>query len=98
MDSSMRRLEGQVAVVTGGGNGIGRESVLRFLCEGARVVVADLNPESGARTLELAAAEGFGDEVRCIRTDVTVEADVEAAIEHAPCTRAAGPVGEGSPR
>ena len=74
-------LEGQAAVITGGGNGIGRETVLRFLREGARVVVADLNPENGARTLELAAGEGHGDEVRFVRTDVTAEAEVRAAIE-----------------
>ena len=77
----MGRLEGQVAVVTGGGNGIGRETVLRFLREGARVVVADLNAESGARTLELAAAEGRSGDARFARTDVTEEADVRAAIE-----------------
>ena len=77
----MGRLVGQVAVVTGGGNGIGRETVLRFLREGARVVVADLNPDNGARTLELAGGEGHGRDVRFIRTDVTEETDVEAAIE-----------------
>ena len=77
----MGRLEGQVAVVTGGGNGIGRETVLRFLREGARVVVADLNPEAGARTLALAAERGSGGEVRFVRADVTEEADVRAAIE-----------------
>ena len=77
----MGRLEGQAAVVTGGGNGIGRATVLRFLREGARVVVADLNPENGAGTLERAAAEGAGDRVRFVRADVTREADVEAAIE-----------------
>ena len=81
MDATMGRLEGQVAVVTGGGNGIGRETVLRFLREGARVVVADLNPETGARTVELAAAGGWGDDVRFARTDVTDEAAVRAAIE-----------------
>ncbi|MCY4453602.1 MAG: glucose 1-dehydrogenase [Immundisolibacterales bacterium] len=77
----MGKLEGQAAVITGGGNGIGRETVLRFLREGARVVVADLNPENGARTLELAAGEGHRDEVRFVRTDVTAEAEVRAAIE-----------------
>ena len=75
------RLKGQAAVITGGGNGIGRETVLRFLREGAKVVVADLNPENGARTLELAADEGHGDGVRFVRTDVTAEAEVRAAIE-----------------
>ena len=77
----MGRLEGQVAVVTGGGNGIGRETVLRFLREGSRVVVADLNPENGAGTLELAAAEGHGGDIRFVRADVTAENDVRAAIE-----------------
>ena len=77
----MGRLDGQVAVITGGGNGIGRETVLRFLREGARVVVADLNPEAGARTVELAGAEGRGAEVRFVRADVTEEAHVKAAIE-----------------
>ena len=77
----MGRLDGRAAVVTGGGNGIGRETVLRFLREGARVVAADLNPESGARTLALAAEQGSGSEVRFVRADVTEEADVKAAIE-----------------
>ena len=45
------------------------------------MVVADLNPESGAGTVELAAAEGHGDDVRFVPTDVTVEAAVERAIE-----------------
>ena len=37
------RLDGKVAVITGGASGMGRATVLRFLDEGARVVVADLN-------------------------------------------------------
>ena len=77
----MGRLDGRVAVITGGGNGIGRETVLRFLREGARVVVADLNPESGAGTIALAEDEGRGGDVRFVRTDVTAEADVRVAIE-----------------
>ena len=80
-DGMTGRLEGQVAVVTGGGNGIGRETVLRFLREGARVVAADLNPETGARTLALAAEQGRGGDARFVRADVTEEADVRAAVE-----------------
>jgi NAD(P)-dependent dehydrogenase (short-subunit alcohol dehydrogenase family) len=79
------RLEGRVAVVTGGGNGIGRATVLRFLAEGARgVVVADLNAETGAETVALAAAAGHGDRARFVRTNVAEEADVVAALETAP--------------
>ena len=76
------RLEGRVAVVTGGASGMGRSTVLRFLDEGASVVVADLNEGTGKETLELAekkkAAAG---RIRFLRTDVSREADVEAMIE-----------------
>jgi NAD(P)-dependent dehydrogenase (short-subunit alcohol dehydrogenase family) len=74
------RLEGKVAVVTGGGNGIGRATVLRFLAEGARVVVADLNEASGHETLALATQAGHARHVRFVRTDVSVEGDVEEAV------------------
>jgi len=77
------RLEGKVAVVTGGGNGIGRATVLRFLAEGARVVVADLNEETGNETLELARRAGAGERAHFARTDVAREADVEAAVRMA---------------
>ena len=74
------RLDGKVAVITGGGNGIGRATVLRFLQEGARVVVADLNEQTGAETLALAKQAGADARARFIRTDVAREADVEAAV------------------
>lgn len=74
------RLEGKVAVITGGGNGIGRASVLRFLEEGARVVCADINEVTGAETLAIADAAGYGAAVRFVPTDVTKEADIERAV------------------
>ena len=52
------RLEGRVAVVTGGGNGIGRACCVRFAEEGADVVVADLLDEPGAETVALVKEAG----------------------------------------
>jgi NAD(P)-dependent dehydrogenase (short-subunit alcohol dehydrogenase family) len=75
------KLEGRVAVITGGASGMGRSTVLRFLDEGASVVVADLNEATGKETLELAAAQKAAERIRYIRTDVSREADVEAMVE-----------------
>ena len=52
------RLEGRVAVVTGGGNGIGRACCERFAEEGADVVVADLLDEAGTETVQLVEKTG----------------------------------------
>ena len=74
------RLEGKVAVITGGASGMGRATALRFLDEGASVVVADLNEKTGAETVELAAAAGHEKRVRFVRTDVAEEPDVERMV------------------
>ncbi len=77
----MGRLEGRVALVTGAGQGIGRGIARRFAREGARVLVAERNEETGARTAaELAALGGEG---RFLRTDVGERSQVDAAVREA---------------
>lgn len=75
------RLVDKVAVITGGASGMGRATVMRFLAEGAQVVIADFNAETGAAALAEAADLGFVDEVRFIKTDVADEADIEAMLQ-----------------
>ena len=77
------RLEGKVAVITGGASGIGRASALRFLEQGARVVIADLNVEQARETLERAAAIAPDEHARLVRCDVSQEADVMSLVQHA---------------
>jgi len=72
----MGRLDGKVAIVTGGASGIGAATVRRFAAEGARVVVADLDDAGGTKI----AAE-VGGAFR--HTDVGVLADLEATVAFA---------------
>lgn len=71
MSSNCRRLEGRVAVITGGASGIGLASALRLADEGAHVVIADLNDAAGSD----AATQVGGLFLRC---DVTEPEDVAA--------------------
>jgi 3-oxoacyl-[acyl-carrier protein] reductase len=72
------RLQGKVAVVTGGGSGFGAGIVRKFVAEGARVVIADLNLEGA---LDVAAT--VGEHARALRVDVSVAADVRTMLEAA---------------
>ena len=75
------RLAEKVAIITGGGSGIGRATVLRFLDEGAKVVLADYNEKTGKEVVNEAIKKGFEDNVRFIKTDVSQERDVVAMVQ-----------------
>jgi len=76
----VNELAGKVAIVTGGASGIGRGTVERFVAEGARVVIADVESEQGE-----ALAAALGPDAFFVRTDVSdpeqVTALVAAAVE-----------------
>lgn len=75
------RLQDKVALVTGAGSGIGRAISLEFAREGAKVLLAELDQESGpAVAAEIDAAGG---DARFFHCDVTQEQEVQAAIEAA---------------
>ncbi|MGQ0583969.1 MAG: SDR family NAD(P)-dependent oxidoreductase [Reyranella sp.] len=75
-----KRLLGRVAIVTGGASGLGRATVMRFLADGAKVLVADLNEKNGAETLAIAKAQGHGDSIAFVRCDVANDSDVAATV------------------
>ena len=75
------RLKDRVAIVTGGGSGIGAASAVAMAREGARVLVADLN-EAGAKTV-VEQIERAGGQAAAARADVTRAADNQAIVEQA---------------
>jgi len=75
----MMRLEGKVAIITGAGSGIGRETALLFAREGAKVVVADYVSEAGGETVR--QIRESGGEAIFIKTDVSKASDVERMVK-----------------
>jgi len=80
----MAELENKVALVTGAGVGIGRAIAVTMAREGARVVVADLNPDTAQETVDLIVAQG-GQAIPVI-ADVSNEEQVAAMVEQAIAT------------
>ena len=81
------RIEGKVAVVTGGCSGIGLATVRRFVEEGAKVVIGDLNVARGAEVVaELAKSSGVPDVATFVEVDVTDKDQVDGMFRTAKDT------------
>ena len=79
------RLNKKVALISGGASGLGAAAAKRFVQEGARVTIADIQEDKGA-----ALAKALGDQAHFVKLDVTSEADWAAAV--AAATARFGPL------
>jgi NAD(P)-dependent dehydrogenase (short-subunit alcohol dehydrogenase family) len=71
-------LNNSVALITGGASGLGEATVRRFVAQGAKAVIVDLNPEKGNKL-----AGELGESARFVETDVTSEDAVQNTIQTA---------------
>lgn len=78
----MTQLDGKIAIVTGGGSGLGRAMTLRFARDGARVIAADLNEAGAQETARLASEQGASaGQVVARALDVTDERACAALVD-----------------
>ena len=72
------RLEGKVALITGAGSGIGRETAVLFAKEGAQIVAVDINDAAGAETVQMIT--DAGGEATYVHADVSSDSDSENMV------------------
>lgn len=73
------RLKGKVAIITGAGQGLGRAYALRFVAEGAKVAIADINDANAEQVVK--EIEAAGGEAIALHTDVSDEASTQAMAD-----------------
>jgi len=78
------RLKDKVALITGAGSGIGRETALLFAQEGASIVVVDVNDEAGQKTVQM--VQDAGGKAIYVHADISKAADCEKMVQAAETT------------
>jgi NAD(P)-dependent dehydrogenase (short-subunit alcohol dehydrogenase family) len=76
---SLKRLEGQVAWISGGASGMGEAAAKLFTSEGAKVAVVDIQAERGQQVVE--EITGQGDQAIFVKCDITLESAVRDSLE-----------------
>ncbi len=75
------QLNGQIALLTGATDGIGKATALRFVQEGAQVAITGRSQDKGDRAIKLLAASGRPDSAVYIRADISSETDCRKAVD-----------------
>ena len=75
----MKRLENKIAVITGGGSGIGRSIALRFAQEGAKVAILELNAKNASAVIE--QIQNDGGQAQSYQCDVSKQSSVRECFE-----------------
>src|SRR5437868_1803299 len=77
-DEAMKDFAGKIAVVTGGGTGMGRELARQLIAEGCSVAMCDVSDKNMAETIRLCTADGIpqGAKITAHHADVSVEGDL----------------------